>query len=126
MDQVMDMNEKPNLFGKCPYVTTQKLLSGKWSIYILFLLSQETLRFNELQRRMPEEMTHTSLSRQLKMLEAEGLVLRIEYPQVPPKVEYKLSPIGESFRTVLKALNVWGQEYIENLNRKEDSLHGQI
>ena len=61
------------LFGRCAYVTSQKVLTGKWSIYILYVLSQEaTIRFNELQRRMPVAMTHTTLSRQLKMLEEEG------------------------------------------------------
>lgn len=107
-----------NLFGKCPYVTTQKLLSGKWSIYILHLLSERTIRFNELLRLMPEEMTHTTLSRQLKLLEQEGLIIRREFSTVPPKVEYELSDIGSKFFPVLEALKIWGDEYIENLNSK--------
>ena len=82
--------EKKNLFGLCPYVTSQKVLSGKWSMYIMYLLTDGPIRFNELQRKMPEEMTHTTLSRQLKKLEEEGLIERIEYQQIPPKVEYKL------------------------------------
>ena len=77
------------------------------------------IRFNELQRKMPEEMTHTTLSRQLKKLEEEGLIERIEYQQIPPKVEYKLSNIGEKFRKVLKELEIWGNEYIQYLNDKE-------
>ncbi len=108
---------KPDLFGVCPFVTTQKLLSGKWSIYIIYLLSDEALRFNELQRRMPEDMTHTSLSRQLKMLEKEGLILRNDYKQVPPRVEYTLSPIGKKFAPVLHEIENWGQLYIEQLNK---------
>ncbi len=104
------------LFGVCPYVTAQKVLTGKWSMYILYLLMDGPIRFNELQRRMPEEMTHTTLSRQLKMLEEEGLVVRIEYRQIPPKVEYRLSEIGEKFRKVLSVLEVWGDEYIAYLN----------
>ena len=76
------------------------------------------MRFNELQRRMPVEMTHTTLSRQLKALEHDGLIIRKEYPQVPPKVEYSLSEIGEKFRTVLDALGEWGTEYIEYMKRK--------
>ena len=79
--------EKKNLFGKCPYVTAQKVLTGKWSMYIMYLLSEGPVRFNELQRRMPEEMTHTTLSRQLKTLEDEGLIIRKDYQQIPPKVE---------------------------------------
>lgn len=113
------MAEK-ELFGLCPYVTSQKVLTGKWSMYIMYLLSQETtIRFNELQRRMPEEMTHTTLSRQLKTLESEGLIKRIEYSQIPPKVEYSLSEVGEKFQKVLDALGEWGNEYIKFLNEQE-------
>ncbi len=111
--------EKKNLFGFCPYVTSQKVLTGKWSMYIMYLLTDGPIRFNELQRKMPEEMTHTTLSRQLKKLEEEGLIERIEYQQIPPKVEYKLSDIGEKFRKVLKELEIWGNEYIQYLNDKE-------
>ncbi len=107
---------KKNLFGVCPYVTTQKVLTGKWSMYILYLLADGPIRFNELQRRMPEEMTHTTLSRQLKTLEDEGLIIRTEYQQIPPKVEYQLSEIGEKFKKVLSTLEVWGNEYIQYIN----------
>lgn len=112
---------KKELFGVCPYVTAQKVLTGKWSMYILHLLTDGPLRFNEMQRRMPEEMTHTTLSRQLKNLEEEGLIVRTEYQQIPPKVEYSLSEIGEKFRDVLSVLEVWGNAYIQYLNR--DKLH---
>lgn len=111
--------EKKNLFGKCPYVTAQKVLTGKWSMYIMHLLSDGPVRFNELQRRMPEEMTHTTLSRQLKTLEDEGLIIRQEYQQIPPKVEYSLSEIGEKFKSVLSVLEVWGNDYIRYLNKKQ-------
>ena len=49
--------EKKNLFGLCPYVTSQKVLTGKWSMYIMYLLTDGPIRFNELQRKMPEKMT---------------------------------------------------------------------
>ncbi len=110
---------KINLFGKCPYVTTQKLLSGKWSIYILYLLSDKTIRFNELLRLMPSKMTHTTLSRQLKALEEEGLIIRNEFGTIPPKVEYQLSEIGQKFLPVLNALKIWGNEYIEFHNNEK-------
>ncbi len=109
--------EKKNLFGKCPYLTSQKVLTGKWSMYLMYLLSENPgIRFNELQRLMPEELTHTTLSRQLKQLEADGLIIRKEYAQIPPKVEYSLSKIGEQFKPVLDALNTWGDAYIDYLN----------
>ena len=107
------MMEKKELFGRCPYVTAQKVLTGKWSMYIMYLLSDGPVRFNELQRRMPEEMTHTTLSRQLKALEVEGLIVRTEYQQIPPRVEYGLSDIGRKFKSVLHALEAWGNEYIQ-------------
>lgn len=110
--------DKKDLFGLCPYVTSQKVLSGKWSIYLLYLLKDGPVRFNELKRMMPEEITHTTLSRQLKSLEEEGLVVRKEYSQIPPKVEYFLSEIGSKFDQVLIALGEWGDEYIQFLKEK--------
>ncbi len=112
---------KRELFGRCPYVTAQKVLTGKWSMFLLHLLSDGPIRFNELQRRMPEEMTHTTLSRQLKTLEQEGLIIRTEYQQIPPKVEYRLSEIGEKFKKVLSVLEVWGNEYIEYWNTRKET-----
>ena len=108
--------ENKKLMGICPYVTSQKVLRGKWSMYILYLLSEEPLRFNELQRLMPEDMTHTTLSRQLKTLEREGLIARRDYRQIPPRVEYSLTEIGHKFEGVLAELGKWGQEYIGYLH----------
>ena len=110
---------KKELFGLCPYVTSQKVLTGKWSIYIMYLLTNGPIRFNELQRKMPEEMTHTTLSRQLKSLEREGLIIRKEYSQIPPKVEYSLSEIGLKFQKVLDVLEEWGNEYIDYINKQK-------
>lgn len=84
----------------------------------MHLLSDGPVRFNELQRRMPEEMTHTTLSRQLKTLEDEGLIIRREYQQIPPRVEYSLSEVGEKFKSVLSVLEEWGNDYIQYLNKK--------
>ncbi len=100
------------LFGKCPYYTSQRVLSGKWSLYIMFLMKEKgVIRFNELQRMMPDNMTSTTLSRQLKLLEDKGLIIRKEYSQIPPKVEYSLSDIGKEFGTVIDALGEWGEKY---------------
>ncbi len=108
--------ENTKLMGICPYVTSQKVLTGKWSMYILYLLSEEPRRFNELQRMMPEEMTHTTLSRQLKTLENQGLIARRDYCQIPPRVEYSLTEIGHKFEGVLAELGKWGEEYIAYLH----------
>lgn len=104
-------------FGKCPYYTAQQVLQGKWAILILHYLSDGTLRFNELLRMMPN-MTHATLSKQLKKLESDELIIRKEYPQVPPKVEYSLSEIGEKFLPVLDSLEQWGTQYIDYMTGK--------
>lgn len=111
--------EKKQLFGKCPYLTAQKVLTGKWAIYLMYLLKDGPVRFNELQRMLPEDMTHTTLSRQLKALESDGLIVRKVYSEIPPKVEYELSEIGHKFEKVLNVLEIWGNEYIEYLNQKK-------
>lgn len=100
----------------CPIATAQKLIQGKWAILILHYLSQETLRFNELQRKMPK-MTHATLSNQLKQLEADGLIIRTEFAQIPPKVEYCLSDIGKEFQIVLSSIGDWGMKYINYQNK---------
>jgi len=107
-----------DLFGICPYVTAQKLLTGKWTLLIMFHLSRQTLRFNELQRALPD-LTQATLTKQLRMMEENGLVVRTVYNQIPPKVEYSLSPLGIHFRPVLDALQIWGVEYIDYLKNKD-------
>ena len=104
-------------FGKCPYATAQSLISGKWATLILHYLMDGPIRFNELQRLMPK-MTHATLSVQLKSLVENGLVERKQYEDIPPRVEYSLTEIGERFGPVLDALSTWGTEYIEYMNSK--------
>lgn len=94
----------------CPCMIAQRVIQGKWSIIILYYLSEGPVRFNELQRKLPK-MTHATLSKQLKQLEADGLIIRTEYAQVPPKVEYQLSEIGREFQPVLDSISEWGQKY---------------
>ncbi len=108
---------KEDDFGICPYITAQKLLSGKWTLIVLFLLSNKTMRFSELQRELPK-LTQATLTKQLRVLEKDGLIIRTVYNQIPPKVEYSLSDMGERFKPVMKALEAWGNEYIEFLNEK--------
>ncbi|WP_291570282.1 winged helix-turn-helix transcriptional regulator [Clostridium sp. UBA4548] len=106
-----------SLFGKCPYFTAQKLLSGKWSILIMYNLNKGTLRFGELQRTM-EGITQATLTKQLRMLEEFGLVNRYVYPEIPPKVEYSLTELGKEFQPVLEQVRVWGDKYIKYLKYK--------
>lgn len=106
------------LFGTCPYATAQKVLQGKWTILIMHDISLGPIRFNALLRMLPS-MTHASLSRQLKQLEAYGLIIRTEYPQIPPKVEYSLSPLGKELLPMLKELKNFGQKYIEHMKNTQ-------
>lgn len=106
-----------DLFGICPFVTTQKILTGKWTLLIMHCLSERTLRFNELQRTFPS-LTSTTLTKQLRMLEDHGLIIRTVYNQIPPRVEYSLSDLGKNFKPVLDELEIWGNQYIEFLKNK--------
>ena len=108
--------EKENKFGMCPYVTAQHLLSGKWAILILQKLSEGPQRFNQLQKQI--DITQATLANQLKSLEAEGLIHREVFPEVPTRVEYSLTEIGEQFRPVLESIEAWGYQYIEYLEKK--------
>jgi DNA-binding HxlR family transcriptional regulator len=94
------------LFGVCPFVTAQQVLQGKWAILILHELSNGPKRFNEIQKNI--EVTQTTLSTQLKKLQNEGIISRTVYPEVPPRVEYELTDIGQSFGPVLDSIEVWG------------------
>lgn len=101
-------------FGKCPYATAQSLISGKWAVLILLYLEDGPIRFNELLRKMPK-MTHATLSVQLKALEENGLVKRVQFEAIPPRVEYSLTEIGRKFHPVIAAMQTWGNEYIAQM-----------
>ncbi|MDO5411133.1 MAG: helix-turn-helix domain-containing protein [Lachnospiraceae bacterium] len=89
------------------------VIEGKWKIYILFwLCKSEVMRYSDLRRALGP-VTHNVLSSKLKELEADGLIIRCEYPQVPPKVEYSLSEKGKAFIPVLERLCEWGETYME-------------
>lgn len=107
-----------DLYGVCPYVTAQKAVQGKWSILILHYLSEKPIRFNVL-LKMLSQMTHATLSKQLKQLEEYGLIVRTEYPQVPPKVEYTLSDVGKEFIPTLQCFHEFGKKYIDFINQKD-------
>ncbi|MBB4228192.1 winged helix-turn-helix transcriptional regulator [Rhizobium mongolense] len=98
-------------FPGCPVEATLGHLDGKWKGVILFHLMDGTLRFNELRRKLPA-VTQRMLTKQLRELEESGLVSRTVYPVVPPRVEYALTPLGETLKPVIRALAAWGEEYV--------------
>lgn len=103
-----------NIYGKCPFITTQRVLQGKWAIVVLYQLSTGTKRFNELEKLMPK-VTRTVLTRQLRQLEEDKLIDRKVYAEVPPRVEYRLSPLGDKFKRVLDEIEIFGLNYMKEL-----------
>jgi DNA-binding HxlR family transcriptional regulator len=96
---------------------------------VLYHLFEGTLRFNEIRRRLPNA-TQRMLTNQLRELEADGLIIRKIYPQVPPKVEYSLSTRGQTLKPVIKALKAWGDAHLGVSpiapDKRERSLRGPL
>lgn len=103
-------SDDEEVFADCPVANVQKIVSGKWSMVILYFLHQKTLRFGKLSRKLPM-VTQSQLTKELRMLESYGLINRKVYPQVPPKVEYSTTELGEKFVPVLKALEKFADIY---------------
>lgn len=101
----------------CSVEQALSLIDGKWKIVILYKLLRGTLRFNELRRLIPN-VTQRMLTHQLRELEADDLIVRKIYPQVPPKVEYSLSARGRSLEPVLLALKKWGDANLSPVEAK--------
>jgi DNA-binding HxlR family transcriptional regulator len=95
-----------------PFNYAVSLIGGKWKMQILFWLwKNDVMRYSELKRSLGG-VTHKMLSSKLKELEADGLIVRHEYPGVPPKVEYYLSELGHTLMPVLQAICNWGHEHM--------------
>lgn len=93
-----------------PFGYTLSMIGGKWRLVILYwLIEYDTIRFNELQRKIGT-ITYKTLSTELKKMETDGLIIRKEYPQIPPKVEYSLSDKGRSLFPIMEIMCKWGTE----------------
>jgi len=90
----------------CPAELALDFLAGKWRPMIIFWLMDSPLRFNELQRRLGS-VTHRTLSKALKEMEQDGLVVRKDYGEIPPRVDYGLTDLGRSLRPILQAMEAW-------------------
>ena len=106
------MKTKAELIPECPVATTVQLIWNKWKLLILRNLLQRPWRFNELQRNL-EGISQKVLTDSLRSMEADGIITRTVYPEVPPRVEYALSELGESMRPILDAMRIWGETYKE-------------
>ena len=109
MEELMD--NKPN---HCKVATTIDMIIGKWKIAILLNLNHYgTMRFSELQNAMPG-VNQKVLTSHLRELEQEGIIERVVYPQIPPKVEYSITEYGKSLQTILEMMHQWGVEHIQS------------
>lgn len=97
----------------CPVEAALEQIAGKWKGLIIYHLLDETLRFNEMLRRVGN-VTQRSLTKQLRELEADGILHRQVYAVVPPKVEYSLTEKGQALRNVVMELHSWGSQYRKN------------
>ncbi|MBC3797303.1 hypothetical protein GH810_11865 [Acetobacterium paludosum] len=97
--------------NKEPFEYTLSIVTGKWKLKIIYLLAcMGTVRYGVLKKNI-EKITHKMLSSQLKELEGENIILRKEYPQVPPKVEYSLTEKGQSLIPLVNDMCSWGREH---------------
>lgn len=94
-----------------PFGYTLSIISGKWKMVIMYwLIEQQPIRYNELHRKIGT-ISYRTLSQQLRELEEDGIIIRKEYPQIPPKVEYSLSTKGLSLMPILEEMCKWGEEH---------------
>ena len=94
----------------CPVATTVALIGSKWKLLIMRNLLTRPWRFNELKKDL-EGISQKVLTDSLRSMEADGIITRTVYPEVPPRVEYALSNLGESMRPIMDAMEIWGTEY---------------
>ncbi len=98
--------KKPAKKASCPSEITLEVISGRWKMMVTYWLLQGERRFNQLQRELGG-ITHRTLAKQLREMEADGLVERHDYGEIPPRVEYKLTALGRSLQPVLMAMQDW-------------------
>lgn len=103
----------------CPVEATLELVGGKYKTLILWHLSGGVLRFGEL-KKIISSATPAMLTKQLRELESDGLIVRKVYPVVPPKVEYSLTPQGQSFIPIMREMQKWGEDYLRSKNLTPD------
>ena len=99
---------------ECDVATTVQIIGNKWKLLIMRNLLMRPWRFNELRKSL-DGVSQKVLTDSLRQLESDGIILRTVYPEVPPRVEYSLTELGESMRPVLSAMGDWGKVYKDAL-----------
>jgi DNA-binding HxlR family transcriptional regulator len=98
----------------CLMTSTMAILGGKWKLQVLSHMVHEPIRYGELKRKMPE-ISEKMLIQALRELEADGIIVRTQYNEIPPRVDYALSEIGRELVPVIKEMMAWGQKYVETI-----------
>jgi DNA-binding HxlR family transcriptional regulator len=106
------MKDQCQKYNACPMALVQELFSGKYKLLILWYLSQGTLRFSDIKKRIPQ-ITQKMLTAQLRSLEEDKLIDRQVYPVVPPKVEYSLTEVGRRIIPILEMMHSFGSRYLD-------------
>ena len=101
----------------CPVATTVALIGSKWKLLIIRNLRVRPWRFNELRNDL-EGISQKVLTDSLRSLESDGIITRTVYPEVPPRVEYSLSELGESMRPIIDSMEAWGISYQKQTARR--------
>ena len=99
---------------ECPVATTVSLIGSKWKLLIMRNLLARPWRFNELQKSL-DGVSQKVLTDSLRSMESDGIIVRTVYPEVPPRVEYSLSELGESMRPIIKSMEEWGLDYKKSM-----------
>lgn len=104
------MKTKADLIPECPVATTVQLIGNKWKLLIIRNLLVRPWRFNELHKNL-EGISQKVLTDSLRSMEKDGIITRTVYAEVPPRVEYALSELGETMRPILNSMQTWGENY---------------
>ncbi|SFK65280.1 transcriptional regulator, HxlR family [Lachnospiraceae bacterium KH1T2] len=99
---------------ECPVATTVSLIGSKWKLLIMRNLLVRPWRFNELKKSL-EGISQKVLTDSLRSMEEDGIITRTVYPEVPPRVEYTLSELGESMRPIINSMESWGKNYKKSI-----------
>lgn len=106
------MRSKEKILPECPVAMTVSLIGSKWKLLIMRNLLSRPWRFNELQKSI-DGISQKALTEALRSMEADGIVNRTVFPEVPPRVEYSLTELGESMRPIFQSMESWGLAYRE-------------
>ena len=117
---MVSMSRISALYGKCPFVTAQEVITGKWKMLIVKYINDGHTRFGQLRKKLPG-CTQTMLTHQLRQLESDGIITRTVFAEVPPHVEYALTAIGQKLTPIIAEIGEWGKDYIQTCPDRIDA-----